>query len=268
MSSHYNQSTLNNETENSKYITKYNDSYTSNIFANSDYNIEFNAGYTKTLFGDNIGSIFNIRLLNILKNIMPDVFPKNKESNLIKLFYTIYDEIDIIIRTLNFMDLYKDIDSADSYMLDNIGNSFNVKRKINENDDDYRENIKVSIASNLSDGTINTFNNMMKFILKDTFKRIHEGWELTGNPAEIMVEISGDEEIYEDYFHILSIAEKIKPAGVGIVSFYIFENYSFVSYMDTLTTNEVTIDVYNKNYLDGSSTLDGSYALDGYGDLQ
>lgn len=110
-----------------------------------------------------------------------------------KSFAILYDElIDIFSDILNFMD----VDQAEGYALDLIGDTMNCPRvPPYTSDEEYRRMLKVQIMKNNSSGRIEDINEIAKSLMGDIFLGLKQGYqslEFNNEPAMIEVNVSAD----------------------------------------------------------------------------
>lgn len=114
-------------------------------------------------------------MYNQLINRLPSNYRKEKESNVGKLYQIISDELIEINNTIEYIKKYQDMDTAIGKTLDRIGNNV-LELRNTEDDEVYRQFIKTKIIANLSQGDIETINEVAKVVLGDSFLGISETW--------------------------------------------------------------------------------------------
>nr|WP_314081215.1 hypothetical protein [uncultured Leptotrichia sp.] len=97
----------------------------------------------------------------------PHMYRRNKESNNYFLLNLYLEEIRQaskgiyeLLKSLNIM-------KAEGYALDKFGISFNLKRNMNENDENYRKRILAEISRKSKNATFETILNVLKIIIEN-----------------------------------------------------------------------------------------------------
>lgn len=108
-----------------------------------------------------------------------------------RVFACLYDELmDQFATILNYLD----VEQAQGYALDLIGDTMDCIRPLHMVDEEYRRMLKVRIMQNNSEGKIEDINSLTRTLLKNKFIGIKQGYEISGNePAMLKVKISADE---------------------------------------------------------------------------
>lgn len=143
---------------------------------------------------------------------LPERF--RKENNL-KLYYVLYGGFDEVFAALDEIRMSRDLDKAYGKTLDKIGANVGQFR-LDEDDDLYRQLIKVRIIANLSLGNIPTINKVLSVLTKDVYLGLREAWDKTeyqNEPAKIVVNLSRSIENYP-----IELIERIKSAGVRVLT--------------------------------------------------
>lgn len=143
---------------------------------------------------------------------LPERF--RKENNL-KLYYVLYGGFDEVFAALDEIRMSRDLDKAYGKTLDKIGANVGQFR-LDEDDDLYRQLIKVRIIANLSLGNIPTINKVLSVLTKDVYLGLREAWdksEYQNEPAKIVVNLSRLTENYP-----IELIERIKSAGVRVLT--------------------------------------------------
>lgn len=143
---------------------------------------------------------------------LPERF--RKENNL-KLYYVLYGGFDEVFAALDEIRMSRDLDKAYGKTLDKIGANVGQFR-LDEDDDLYRQLIKVRIIANLSLGNIPTINKVLSVLTKDVYLGLREAWdksEYHNEPAKIVVNLSRSTENYP-----IELIERIKSAGVRVLT--------------------------------------------------
>lgn len=143
---------------------------------------------------------------------LPERF--RKENNL-KLYYVLYSGFDEVFAAFDEIRASRDLDKAYGETLDKIGANVGQFR-LDEDDDLYRQLIKVRIIANLSLGNIPTINKVLSVLTKDVYLGLREAWDKTeyqNEPAKIVVNLSRSIENYP-----IELIERIKSAGVRVLT--------------------------------------------------
>lgn len=143
---------------------------------------------------------------------LPERF--RKENNL-KLYYVLYGGFDEVFAAFDEIRASRDLDKAYGETLDKIGANVGQFR-LDEDDDLYRQLIKVRIIANLSLGNIPTINKVLSVLTKDVYLGLREAWDKTeyqNEPAKIVVNLSRSIENYP-----IELIERIKSAGVRVLT--------------------------------------------------
>lgn len=144
-------------------------------------------------------------------NRLPERFRK---QNTEKLYYVLFDEKGAFLNEINSVEDSRNIDNATGDTLDLIGGNVGQFRQ-GEDDELYRQLIKVRIIANMSIGNIDTINLVTSVLVKEVFIGLQEAWpesEWDYEPSAIVLELT----------HFLSrfpidLINTIKAAGVRIL---------------------------------------------------
>ena len=98
-------------------------------------------------------------------NRLPERFRK---SNTDKLYSVLFDEKGAFFNAINSVEDSRNIDNATGDTLDLIGGNLGQIRQ-GEDDDLFRQLIKVRILANMSIGDIPTINTIMSTLVKDVY---------------------------------------------------------------------------------------------------
>lgn len=203
---------------------------------------------------------------------LPERF--RKENNL-KLYYVLYGGFDEVYRALDEIRASRDLDKAYGKTLDRIGANVGQFR-LDEDDDLYRQLIKVRIIANLSLGNIPTINKVLSVLTKDVYLGLREAWdksEYHNEPAKIVVNLSRSTENYP-----IELIERIKSAGVRVLTEVLkyYDNDLYVAGLRRRHMHMVykqyepteinsKLDAYVAGYL--ISTVIESWPINNYGNL-
>ncbi|MFJ7663757.1 hypothetical protein ACIQXW_15400 [Lysinibacillus sp. NPDC097162] len=155
----------------------------------------------------------NKRLQTLLDR-MPRQYARNEDSNNYKLLKIIAENGVENLAIQQTILKYWDIDQAEGYGLDRLGKDEGIARG-GWDDDEYRKMIKVQCILNLSEGDIETMNQIMDAYMGSGFIGFEEGWR-EFEPATLLINIRASAKSIPD-----ELIKRIKTAGVGI---YIFLN--------------------------------------------
>lgn len=143
---------------------------------------------------------------------LPERFRK---SNNLKLYYVLYGGFDEVYRAFEDIRESRDLDKAYGMTLDKIGANVGQVR-LDENDELYRQLIKVRIIANLSLGNIPTINKVLSVLTKDVYLGLREAWsesEYQNEPSKIIINLSRS---YDGY--PIELVNRIKSAGVRVLT--------------------------------------------------
>lgn len=145
---------------------------------------------------------------------MPRQYARDEDSNNYKLLKIIAENSVENLAIQQTILKYWDIDQAEGYGLDRLGKDEGITRG-SWDDEEYRKMIKVQCILNLSEGDIETMNQIMDAYMGSDFIGFEEGWR-EFEPATLLLNIRASAKSIPD-----ELIKRIKTAGVGI---YIFLN--------------------------------------------
>jgi len=145
---------------------------------------------------------------------MPRQYARDKDSNNYKLLKIIAENGVENLAIQQTILKYWDIDQAEGYGLDRLGKDEGISRG-SWDDEEYRKMIKVQCVLNLSEGDLETMNQIMDAYMGNDFIGFEEGWR-EFEPATLLLNIRASAKSIPD-----ELIKRIKTAGVGI---YIFLN--------------------------------------------
>lgn len=142
---------------------------------------------------------------------LPERFRKQTNKDLYYVLYGDFDEVE-----QGFLDVKdsRNIDNAIGKTLDRMGANVGQFRQ-GEDDDLYRQLIKVRIIANMSIGDIPTINLVMSTLVKDIYLGLQEVWSngiYDNEPAAIILGLTMDFSKFP-----YEVVQAIKAAGVRIV---------------------------------------------------
>lgn len=147
-----------------------------------------------------------------LFELLPERYRK---PNTEKLYYGYFHDRSDIRQALAGIEDSRDINKAYGQTLDNIGGNVGQLRQ-GEDDDLYRQLIKVRIIANLSLGNIPTINKVLSVLTKDVYLGLKEVWdkeEYRHEPSKIVIELDSSAKQFP-----FELVEAIKSAGVRVLT--------------------------------------------------
>lgn len=147
-----------------------------------------------------------------LFDLLPERYRKPTTK---KVYYAIFDDRAKIRQALWEVEQSRDIDKAYGKTLDKFGENVGQFR-LDEDDDLYRQLIKVRIIANLSLGNIPTINKVLSVLTKDVYLGLKEVWdkeEYRNEPSKIVIELGSSAKKFP-----FEIVEAIKSAGVRVLA--------------------------------------------------
>lgn len=150
----------------------------------------------------------NNRLETLLER-MPRHFAQTEDSNNYKLLKIIAENSIENLTIQQTILSYWDIDQAEGYSLDRLGKDEGISRG-SWDDEEYRKMIKVQCILNLSEGDLETMNQIMDAYMGTDFIGFEEGWR-EFEPATLLLNIRASAKTVPD-----ALIKRMKTAGVGI----------------------------------------------------
>lgn len=138
-----------------------------------------------------------------------------RKINNLKLYYVLYGGFDEVYKAFEEIRASRDLDKAFGKTLDKIGENVGQFR-MDEDDDLYRQLIKVRIIANLSLGNIPTLNKVLSVLTKDVYLGLKEVWdkpEYQNEPSKIVIELGSTAKKFP-----FELVEAIKSAGVRVLT--------------------------------------------------
>lgn len=190
-----------------------------------EHGIEYVYGYSDIL--RQVGGILSGLSIPIpdyferIIEVFPDVYDKGKGSNFYKLISTITPEFDEILSVIQDIQLNLDIEKATGATLTKLATNVNQQRG-RVNDKVLRTLIKSKIASDMSEGTIETILNIVSFIFGDELHQTqivelwHSDTEEQLAAFRLYVPIEGITESGITLNQFVQVMTKLKSAGVAI----------------------------------------------------
>lgn len=149
---------------------------------------------------------------------LPERFRKPNNLDLYYVLYGGYGELEKGFTSINDS---RNIDKAQGETLDKLGANVGQFRN-GEDDDLYRQLIKVRILANMSIGNIPTINKVMSILVKDIYLGISEAWPYErywNEPATIFLKLKPKFKNFPK-----DIIEKIKAAGVRVYFDFVYSS--------------------------------------------
>lgn len=147
-----------------------------------------------------------------LFDLLPERYRKPTTE---KVYFAIFDDRAKMRQAIWEVEQSRDIDKAYGKTLDKFGENVGQFR-LDEDDDLYRQLIKVRIIANLSLGNIPTINKVLSVLTKDVYLGLKEVWdkeEYRNEPSKIVIELGSSAKKFP-----FEIVEAIKSAGVRVLA--------------------------------------------------
>lgn len=147
-----------------------------------------------------------------LFDLLPERYRKPTTE---KVYFAIFDDRAKMRQAIWEVEQSRDIDKAYGKTLDKFGENVGQFR-LDEDDDLYRQLIKVRIIANLSLGNIPTINKVLSVLTKDVYLGLKEVWdkeEYRNEPSKIVIELGSSANKFP-----FEIVEAIKSAGVRVLA--------------------------------------------------
>lgn len=146
-------------------------------------------------------------------NRLPDNYSREGQINNEKLHKVIYGELEEIKKTFEDIKVSRDIDKTIGRNLDNIGKNV-LEYRSTENDELYRQLIKTKIIANLSQGDIETINEVARVLIGDSFQGIKETWNLSqynNEPAGLVLTMKNQAKVLQT-----NAIDRAVAGGIGL----------------------------------------------------
>lgn len=140
---------------------------------------------------------------------MPRQYAREEDSNNYKLLKIIAENGIENLAIMQTILKYWDVDQSEGYGLDRLGKDEGIARG-GWDDEEYRKMIKIQCILNLSEGDLETMNQIMDAYMGHDFVGFEEGWR-DFEPATLLLNIRASTKTVPD-----SLVRRIKTAGVGI----------------------------------------------------
>lgn len=140
---------------------------------------------------------------------MPQHFAKNENSNNYNLLKIIAQNSEDNRLVYDTILKFWDVDTAIGVGLDRLGKDGGISRG-SWDDEEYRKMIKIQCILNLSEGDINTMNQILDVYMEKGFIGLQDGWS-DFEPASLIVNLTSNASSFPE-----SIGKRIKSAGVRL----------------------------------------------------
>lgn len=133
-------------------------------------------------------------LFEKILNKLTDNYSKEPDGLIGKVLHITINELELIRKELNKIEVSRKIDSAKGLTLDYHGRDVGAER-LGFNDVDYRRFIGIKIIANRSGGEIETLNEVLPVFMKSAFISVKETWNLEGHgnePAALVIVYDDD----------------------------------------------------------------------------
>ena len=194
---------------------------------------------------------------NVLSRL-PDNYSREGQINNKKLHQVIYAEYEEIKNVFKDIKTSRDIDQAYGKTLELIGGNVQQPRVVGENDELYRLMIKTKIIANLSQGDIETINEIGKAVLGDSFVSVRETWNdpaYNREPAGLVFTLQSRARI------IPNTIERAVAGGVGTYWVLILHEEGVYATATALMSEQTTIKPKIKTNLSSRANLHYSTIL-------
>lgn len=146
-------------------------------------------------------------------------YEKDIGSNIYSLLDLSHTEHMEILRNLNNIEAFRDMDNAPGFTLDKIGKNV-LELRNGRNDEAFRRAIKIKIRGNLSAGTIEDINVISEILFGENYLSVRETWCEDGfdfEPAAILISISDNPDAQAMFLeYIKNITMAVKASGVRL----------------------------------------------------
>ena len=139
---------------------------------------------------------------------------KEPDSNNYKIYRLLAEVIGTIQEHQQQIQDTRNIDNATGKTLELIGSNYNQPRGVDQDDDEYRLYIKTKIAADMSQGDIETLNEITEVLMGEGFVGYTETWnqeEFQNEPAGLLLTIRNKAENLP-----FDVVDRIVAAGVDV----------------------------------------------------
>lgn len=189
---------------------------------------------------------------------LPDNYSREGQVNNKKLHQVVYAEYEEIKNVFEDIKASRDIDQAYGKTLDLIGGNVQQPRGVGEDDELYRLMIKTKIIANLSQGDIETINEIGKAVLGDSFVSVKETWSdpaYNCEPAGLVFTLKSRARI------IPSTIERAVAGGVGTYWILILHEEGIYTTTAAFMGEKTTIRPKIKTNLTGKANIHQATAI-------
>ncbi|WP_434419103.1 hypothetical protein [Tissierella praeacuta] len=150
---------------------------------------------------------------NKVFNRLPDSYSREGQVNNEKLHKVLYGELEEVKKVFEDIKVNRDMDNAKGRNLDYIGKNV-LEYRITSDDELYRQLIKTKIIANLSQGDIETINEVARVLIGDAFQGVKETWNLSqynNEPAGLVLTMKNQVKLLQT-----NAIDRAVAGGVGI----------------------------------------------------
>lgn len=146
-------------------------------------------------------------------DLLPYKYNKRETSNNYKIVKLLEEVVGGIIKHQQEVKASNDIDNAEGKVLDLVGSNYSQPREPGQPDDEYRLFIKTKIAADMSQGDIETLNEIAETILGGNFIGIKETWSDPSYKEDIAGIVI---KIKPELKRLPKIMHRVRAAGVSL----------------------------------------------------
>lgn len=214
-------------------------------------------------------------ILDRLKEKLISYIDNQDSSSFVKKLKLVAEEIEEVKTSFTDIERVKDLDQAYGQTLDNYGSNVGERRKGNT-DKLYRLLIRIKIAENTSDATLDYIVQALALALDRDEKEIYveEGWNFINDEQPASIYVSFPSEVFNDYNitydRFIQLFNSVVAAGVSTDFFVIEEDNiniaatmpyaeaSTLPFCDTINTGQWTDQTTGSVY---TSNVIGEYSI-------
>lgn len=190
----------------------------------------------------------------LLENL-PSFFNKEEGSNLNKLAEVIGEEMDELMIVLWEVLDAQMVDTSTGIHLDKIGKIWDVNRRPDETDDEFRVRLSAHVPGFVGGGTLRQLENSIMWHLGEGNYRFEDGYTAVVNGDELYarfrVYITPPEDRVVDYAYVVNELEYYKAAGVEI-------DFAGILLRDEVTVSE-NIEYGEERYIEYSDVTENEF---------
>ncbi|WP_214797671.1 hypothetical protein [Exiguobacterium sp. s5] len=191
--------------------------------------------------------------------LLTDVYKKTEGSNINKYITLVAEQFDKLHEVFSAIESARIIDDAFGGSLDEIGKNVGEPR-LGQNDEQYREALKVALRANLSKGDLNTVISMARSLYGQDVLSISETWSIDRYDYEpaglVMVVESTMDEGLDLNFQLL---KRVMAVGVRLY-IEVYQPRSRLQFQSDLTdiqTRSVMLGLYTASYQNLNGVIRG-----------